>query len=157
MNRVPVELSADEISTSTNIFNADEINEDNIIYDFVNTIFCGRTSTGGILNDANIKSFFLPDQWQYQSEVCTALEAGMCRRRLAVTSLGYLTATPAETKTDGLICVLVGCNVPVVLRKVSDSSSLEEYTFIGECYMHGFMHGEAVPLRSKNYAKFVLQ
>jgi hypothetical protein len=38
-----------------------------------------------------------------------------------------------------IICVLFGCSLPVVLRKKNGY-----YNFLGECYVHGIMEGEAV-------------
>ena len=47
---------------------------------------------------------------------------------------------PEKAKVDDIICIILGCSVPVVLRKLENS---EEYQFIGECYVHGMMDGEA--------------
>jgi hypothetical protein len=48
---------------------------------------------------------------------------------------------PQETRSEDLIAILFGCSVPVVLRKNEGSDS---YQFIGECYVHGVMDGEAI-------------
>jgi hypothetical protein len=49
---------------------------------------------------------------------------------------------PHDSSEDDVICILFGCSVPVVLRKVRSG----RYIFIGECYVHGMMDGEAVTL-----------
>ncbi|KAH8744628.1 hypothetical protein F5883DRAFT_439740 [Diaporthe sp. PMI_573] len=46
---------------------------------------------------------------------------------------------PDHARVGDLICVLYGCDVPVVLRKIEC-----HYKFIGESYVHGIMHGEAI-------------
>lgn len=46
---------------------------------------------------------------------------------------------PRDTARDDLICVLYGCNVPVILRHQRD-----EFKMIGECFVHGIMDGEAI-------------
>ena len=51
----------------------------------------------------------------------------------------------AATKKGDLICILFGCSVPVVLRKDRNGS---HYQFIGECYVHGTMNGEAIADRA---------
>ena len=84
----------------------------------------------------------------------------------------HLDLAPSQTKKGDIICVLFGCSVPVALRQyvngqpaskaqrnsgIDRSKSLElaiedavkpsatvHYEFIGECYIHGFMDGEAV-------------
>ena len=46
---------------------------------------------------------------------------------------------PKKAAQDDLICVLRGCSVPVVLRNVGDDA----YRLVGECFLDGFMTGEA--------------
>lgn len=49
-------------------------------------------------------------------------------------------APPGAQKGDQ-ICILFGCSVPVVLRKLERS---DEYVLIGECYLDECMNGEAI-------------
>lgn len=44
-------------------------------------------------------------------------------------------------KKGDLVCIIFGCSVPVVLRKDKEGKC---YQFIGECYVHGMMDGEAI-------------
>ena len=60
--------------------------------------------------------------------------------------LPRLGLAPHLTKKRDLICILYGCSVPVVLRKHHAGTPNEHYTFIGECYVHGIMEGEAFDL-----------
>jgi hypothetical protein len=59
-------------------------------------------------------------------------------RRLATTMEGYVGHVPRETKPGDAIYVLPGCKVPVVVRKMGG-----QWGLLGECYVHGFMNGEA--------------
>ena len=69
-------------------------------------------------------------------------------RRLITTKRDLLGLAPAETKKRDLICILYGCSVPVVLRTRSDDKTGKEYfQFIGECYVHGLMHGGAFDIQ----------
>ena len=69
-------------------------------------------------------------------------------RRLVTTERDLLGLVPAETKKRDLICILYGCSVPVVLRRHSDSKTNKEYfQFMGECYVHGLMDGEAFDIQ----------
>ena len=75
------------------------------------------------------------------------------RRRLIKTKGGTgendlprLGLAPQLTKKRDLICILYGCSVPVVLRKKHAGKPDEHYEFIGECYVHGIMEGEAFDL-----------
>ncbi|MCJ1451337.1 hypothetical protein MMC28_001673 [Mycoblastus sanguinarius] len=71
-------------------------------------------------------------------------------RRLVITEHQLLGLVPEETKKYDLICILYGCSVPVVLRKLEDPATSEEYfEFVGECYVHGIMDGEAFALQRK--------
>lgn len=68
-------------------------------------------------------------------------------RRLIITEYEFLGLAPEMSKKRDLICILYGCSVPVVLRRMVDPVNDEEYfTFIGECYVHGIMDGEAFAL-----------
>lgn len=54
---------------------------------------------------------------------------------------------PERLKKRDIICILYGCSVPVALRRMVDKESQETYyEFIGECYVHGIMDGEAFDL-----------
>jgi hypothetical protein len=65
-------------------------------------------------------------------------------RRLFVTDNGYVGLAPMRTRENDIVCVLYGCSVPVVLREEGD-----EYVFIGECFVHGLMDGEAVAMQKE--------
>jgi hypothetical protein len=60
------------------------------------------------------------------------------RRRLATTSEGSLGMVPEFARKGDVICVLLGCSVPVILRERKSNG----FEFIGEAYIHGFMNGE---------------
>jgi hypothetical protein len=47
---------------------------------------------------------------------------------------------PSTTCIGDIVCVLFGCDIPVVLRKPAEN----HYTFVGECYSHDIMEGEAM-------------
>ena len=61
-------------------------------------------------------------------------------RILATLDRGYVVLGPRSCEAGDLVCILRGCSVPVLLRRNGD---LGTYTFIGECYVHGMMDGEA--------------
>ena len=67
-------------------------------------------------------------------------------RRLFTTKRGYVGMTPETVdKGDDAIAVLLGCSMPMVLRKVEENDSgLARWKVMGECYMHGIMDGEAM-------------
>lgn len=61
-------------------------------------------------------------------------------KRLVITETGQLAMAPRRSRKGDIICILYGCSVPVVLRARSEHG---DYQFIGECYVDGFMSGEA--------------
>jgi hypothetical protein len=66
-------------------------------------------------------------------------------RRLFHTSKGYLGLGPALLQAGDIVSVLAGGTVPFVLRQDSRSSpSKRRFQLVGEAYVHGIMHGEAV-------------
>ena len=64
-------------------------------------------------------------------------------RRLFWTAEGYMGLGPAAAKVGDQICVLHGGQVLYVLR----ARSANEHEFVGECYVHGLMDGEAMAMQ----------
>ena len=58
-------------------------------------------------------------------------------RRLITTKSGYLGLAAAATEPHDRVCIIFGCDVPMVLRPDGDG-----YRVIGECYIQGIMRGE---------------
>ena len=52
---------------------------------------------------------------------------------------GYIGLAPRYAQPGDQVCVLLGCNVPMLLRPIANS----QYQVVGECYVHGLMNGEA--------------
>jgi hypothetical protein len=51
---------------------------------------------------------------------------------------------PPDLRPRDTVCILFGCSVPIILRKVSEDQN-SPFKFIGGCYVHGVMGGEAIP------------
>jgi hypothetical protein len=51
---------------------------------------------------------------------------------------------PQSAKLGDNLCILYGCSVPVVLRKLSGSNTSICWQLIGDAYVHGIMDGEAL-------------
>ncbi|MCJ1272239.1 hypothetical protein MMC21_000025 [Puttea exsequens] len=82
------------------------------------------------------------------------LEAIWMRRLIVTSPDGMLGLGPDKARRKDIICILYGCSVPVILREMKDERRQDVYyEFIGECYVHGIMDGEAfdiVRARSEN-------
>lgn len=61
--------------------------------------------------------------------------------RLITTDQGHLGMAPRQAMKGDVVAVLIGCSVPVVLRK---SAAIEDYEVVGEAFMPEFMRGEAL-------------
>lgn len=59
---------------------------------------------------------------------------------------------PWRTEMGDVICILLGCSVPVILRKRGSRPAASYYELIGESYIHSMMDGEA--LMNKSEAEF---
>jgi hypothetical protein len=58
---------------------------------------------------------------------------------MVVSRKGYLGLIPFETERDDLVCVLLGGEMPFILRPEGSY-----YTLVGECYVHGIMDEEVL-------------
>ncbi|KAJ9658873.1 hypothetical protein H2198_003443 [Neophaeococcomyces mojaviensis] len=65
---------------------------------------------------------------------------------------GHIGLCPSGTRTGDLVVILYGGTVPFLLRQ---KEQIGEYCFVGECYLEGFMNGEAFDSRSRQYAEEV--
>lgn len=97
---------------------------------------CGREVSDyfvdGSRSGANIDRVHLRDALMQRDRV-------ILYRRLITTKRGYVGMALETIRRDDVIYVLLGCSVPVVLRPVG-----EHFEFVGECYIHGIMEGEAM-------------
>jgi hypothetical protein len=72
-------------------------------------------------------------------QLARAFDVATRYRRLATTTAGYLCLAPSTSRPGDSIAILLDCHVPVILRQEND-----HLKFIGTCYVHGIMQGEAV-------------
>jgi hypothetical protein len=73
-------------------------------------------------------------------------------RRFLMTEDGYMGLAPSEAEVDDEICLLFGGEVPYVVRRVD-----QHHRFIGDCYVHGIMDGEAMEDESKPTVCYTLR
>ncbi|KAK0105888.1 hypothetical protein ONS95_004400 [Cadophora gregata] len=71
------------------------------------------------------------------------LSAGlmMNQRRLFISQGNLVGLAPASAEAGDMVCILLGCKYPVVLRRNKDRGG---YLCIGEAYVDGYMYGEAM-------------
>ncbi|KAF2966662.1 hypothetical protein GQX73_g6923 [Xylaria multiplex] len=122
-----------------------------------------RTLAFDMVNDRMQSKDFFPslDKWQEQNSK-NALFGDVAKRgefalpdipvqdRTTITRLfgmrlmtcgnGFIGLCPTETKPDDLICVFLGYESAVVLRKQNDGN----YKFVGPCYLHGASDGNTL-------------
>lgn len=61
-------------------------------------------------------------------------------RSFIATKEGYIGLAPGTTMAGDIVCVLLGCSTPLVLRPTGKG----QYKIVGDCYVHGLMYNEAV-------------
>jgi hypothetical protein len=76
-----------------------------------------------------------------KERLSAVLEVGlmMNRRRFFLSEAGFIGAAPWNAKEGDVICVLLGCSSPVILRREDG-----HYVLIGEVYIDDFMNGDAI-------------
>jgi hypothetical protein len=83
-----------------------------------------------------VTPFSSAERKQTLLEIFTKAMTGRC---FAITCSGLLCLGSGALQVEDLICVPRGCSTPVILRKRGDA-----YTFIGDIYVDGYMHGKAI-------------
>jgi hypothetical protein len=85
--------------------------------------------------------------WQTAAEFADRLgNATFCR-----TSKGYLGLVPGGVQVGDELAIFKGGAVPFVFRKLGDQDT---FKLVGEAYIHGMMHGEALELKSLSEKRF---
>jgi hypothetical protein len=79
----------------------------------------------------------IPESMEEKYAAVSAASLRMHSKCLAISDGRRSCFTPRATMTGDLVCVLLGCKYPVVLRRVE-----EHYVLIGEVYVDGVMRGE---------------
>lgn len=77
-------------------------------------------------------------------EACIYCTQGRC---FFTTEDGYIGLAPLETQAGDIVSVILGCHLPIVLRKDPASSADSDETrwkVVGACYANGLMSGEAI-------------
>jgi hypothetical protein len=77
------------------------------------------------------------------SEFFATFDLATSRRVFCMTEDGYMGLAPNGGRLGDRIGIILGCDVPFILRQVGN-----EWKLVGECYIHGLMDGEA--LRSES-------
>jgi hypothetical protein len=135
------------------------LKENQIADAFINTLLLGRISPRERLAKDDVEeiigmnpliSFSESKETEQVEKVCQAFEDGLKRRRLFITKSGAIGSAPQIAEEGDILCVLFGCSVPVILRKLLDEKS---YEFVGECYLHGFMDAEAIVFQVRGVLK----
>lgn len=74
-----------------------------------------------------------------------AFKAAVLNRRLCWTKKGHLGLVPRFTNRGDCVAVVPGCPVPFVVRRAGErDDGAVLYRFVGEGYVDGIMHGEAL-------------
>ncbi|KAG8531870.1 uncharacterized protein KY384_003506 [Bacidia gigantensis] len=76
-------------------------------------------------------------------------------RRFCVTKQGYIGWVPSSAKEGDRICLLLGGQVPYVVRPHKKRKG--EWQFLGEAYVHGIMRGEAMQREGLNVETILLR
>jgi hypothetical protein len=74
----------------------------------------------------------------------------MSGRQTMIGRKGFVAAGPEAALAGDLVVVLLGCDVPVLLRKDGDEARL-----LGECYCHGVMKGEMIEALDAGHADLI--
>ena len=84
-----------------------------------------------------------PDQGMryLHSECAQAIGIRCANGRFGFTTSGLIGLFPAVAQAGDEVCIFEGCAQCYVLRR---KTRQETYEFVGECYVHGVMHGEAL-------------
>jgi len=111
-----------------------------------------KSTTSEILSAAFLSTF---DTWKFEegfeeeSKHDYLFEMDIQGQRLFTTRKGYLGIGSSKTRIGDLACVLLGGNVPFLLRPTDELNCQLQLdslacSFVGQAYVNGIMNGEAI-------------
>lgn len=92
-----------------------------------------------MIGGQRLESYFRRNKTNLNTDAMERAERFGWSRRLITTTNGFVGIAPEPSQPGDLVCVMLGCSVPIVLRPQK-----ELYTVVGSCYVHGLMEGEAI-------------
>lgn len=81
--------------------------------------------------------------WDYWRTV-SAFSTRLSTARFCITEKGYVGLVPHDAVVGDSVVLVNGAAVPFVVRGCGDVERPYLTTLVGECYIHGIMHGEAL-------------
>jgi hypothetical protein len=96
-----------------------------------------ESASGGLLSG---KPHSINDQSRDERLFVQGFGSYAVGRSLITTSTGHVGLAPDDTRVGDRVCVLLGCNSPLILRALSDDSWL----VVGACYINSLTNGEAL-------------
>ncbi|TGO52093.1 hypothetical protein BOTNAR_0335g00040 [Botryotinia narcissicola] len=80
-----------------------------------------------------------PQRWRFKR----SFSACVPNRRFFMTKTGYIGLGPSCMEPGDSVCILFGGTTSYVIRP---TSTVDEYLFLGDSYVHGIMEGEAMTM-----------
>ncbi|KAH7312129.1 heterokaryon incompatibility protein-domain-containing protein [Rhexocercosporidium sp. MPI-PUGE-AT-0058] len=97
------------------------------------------SSTPSLADDDEDDNVYGGEEEQVQLSAILSAGLTMNRRRFFVSQGNLVGLAPAGAEVGDLVCVLLGCRYPVVLRRKGS-----DHLLVGEAYVDGYMYGEAM-------------
>lgn len=110
-------------------------------------IAAGEAGTPALLQLYTENGIDLMDSQRLMAEAGlfqSGMASVMLERRLFVTKEGYIGAGPVSSRPGDLVFVLAGGHSPFVLRREPEPADGAKFRLVGDCYVHGWMKGEAL-------------
>lgn len=82
-------------------------------------------------------------------ELRKEVQGAVTSRRLFLTANGFIGLGPADAAVGDTVCLLFGGSVMYAVRQ--EILGVSDCRFIGECYCHGIMNGEAVLMGQESH------
>jgi hypothetical protein len=84
-----------------------------------------------------------------------AMQAVFRYRRFIRTTEDHIGLSPESVDVGDMVCIVQGARTPLIIRKV-EGYGQNDYRLIGDAYIHGMMHGEALKAPGFKWEDMVL-
>jgi hypothetical protein len=121
------------------IENEDLLDEQRVLESFIDNQHSPVAPSSMVSAPGTLEKMLRDPTWSSEiaAHLRSSISSATVNRKFLRTERGFMGLAPQPAEVGDEVWILLGCDVPMILRKCDDY-----YTLVGECFVYGMMEGE---------------